>query len=94
MRRPPARRPARRPADPAPITAHAVVLETDARALAECAERLREISERLEAGGVAPRWLRHAVNAHLAACTTAAADLTTAAAHLRHYADSVRPAAH
>ncbi|MEV0197118.1 hypothetical protein [Nonomuraea sp. NPDC050691] len=92
MRRHPAQRPARRPGDPASIVAHAVVLETDALALAECVERLREISERLEAGGVAPRWLRQAVNSHLAACTTAAADLTTAAAHLRHYADRIRPA--
>ncbi|GAA3149077.1 hypothetical protein [Nonomuraea roseoviolacea] len=94
MRRHPARRSARRPVDPASITAHAVVLETDARTLAECAERLRGITERLEAGGVAPRWLRQAVNAHLAACATAAADLATAAAHLRHYAAGVRPAPH
>ncbi|MFG3441980.1 hypothetical protein ACGF0J_32445 [Nonomuraea sp. NPDC047897] len=75
------------PADPSLITAHAAVLQSDARTLAECAERLQAIRARLEAGGCAPRWLRAAVEAHLAACATAAADLTTAATHLRRYAE-------
>ncbi|MEU8247847.1 hypothetical protein [Nonomuraea sp. NPDC048916] len=71
----------------AAIAAHAMVLRSDARALAECAERLHEIEAGLEAGGVAPPWLREAVNTHLAACAAAAADLTMAAARLRRYAE-------
>ncbi|MEU0568506.1 hypothetical protein ABZ297_24420 [Nonomuraea sp. NPDC005983] len=77
-------------AEAAAIAAHAVVLQSDARALTECAERLHEIEARLEAGGLAPPWLREAVNAHLVACVAAAADLTTAAAHLRRYAERAR----
>ncbi|MBB2912466.1 hypothetical protein FHS43_003749 [Streptosporangium becharense] len=68
------------------IAAHAAVLRSDARVLAECAERLREIGAGLEAAGVAPQWLRESVNTHLTACVTAAADLDAAAAHLSHYA--------
>ncbi|MBB6346993.1 hypothetical protein ACWGH8_22455 [Nonomuraea muscovyensis] len=79
------------PPDPAVIAAHAVVLQSDARALADCAERLQAIGASLESGGEAPHWLREAVNAHLAACATAAADLTTAAARLRRYAAHARP---
>ncbi|MEO3884704.1 hypothetical protein [Nonomuraea sp. B5E05] len=78
------------PADPAVIAAHAKVLQSDARALADCAERLRTIGARLEADGIAPPWLREAVNAHLAACTAAAADLSAAAAHLGGYAGRAR----
>lgn len=73
------------------IAAHAVVLESDARALAECAERLRAIEAGLKAAGVAPPWLCQAVEAHVAACATAAADLATAAARLRRYAGTARP---
>ncbi|MGP3930433.1 hypothetical protein [Nonomuraea sp. KM88] len=74
------------PADPAVIAAHAKVLQSDARALADCAERLQRIGARLEADGIAPPWLREAVNAHLAACAAAAADLSAAAARLSGYA--------
>ncbi|MEV0379473.1 hypothetical protein [Nonomuraea sp. NPDC050643] len=69
------------------IIAHAEVLRSDARALTACAERLRAIEARLEAAGAAPPWLRASVNAHLAACVTAAADLETAARRLHRYAD-------
>ncbi|MEU6999787.1 hypothetical protein [Nonomuraea sp. NPDC046570] len=79
------------PAVPEGIAGHAGVLESDARALAECAERLREIEVRLEAGGAAPPWLYEAVNAHLAACAEAAADLVAASARLRTYAERARP---
>ncbi|TDE48497.1 hypothetical protein E1295_21095 [Nonomuraea mesophila] len=79
------------PTDATAIAAHAQVLQSDARVLADCAERLRTIGARLEADGLAPRWLREAIDAHLAACTTAAADLTAAAAHLRRYAERARP---
>ncbi|TDD05081.1 hypothetical protein [Nonomuraea diastatica] len=78
------------PADPTVIAAHAEVLQSDARALADCAERLQTIEARLEADGIAPRWLREAVNAHLAACAAAAADLSAAAAHLSRYAERAR----
>ncbi|NBE99047.1 hypothetical protein FE391_36260 [Nonomuraea sp. KC401] len=78
------------PADATAIAAHAQILQSDARALTDCAERLRTIGARLEADGFAPRWLREAVDAHLAACATAAADLTAAAACLRRYADRAR----
>ncbi|MEU7747784.1 hypothetical protein [Nonomuraea sp. NPDC049158] len=78
------------PADSAAIAAHAALLQADIRALTDCAVRLREIEARL-ATGETPRWLREAINAHVAACATAAADLTTAAAHLRHYAERTRP---
>ncbi|WP_433518880.1 hypothetical protein ACQP2T_27245 [Nonomuraea sp. CA-143628] len=76
-------------ADPAAIAAHAALLQADIRALADCAVRLREIEARLATGG-APPWLREAIDAHLAACAEAAADLTTAAAHLRRYAERAR----
>ncbi|GHH72700.1 hypothetical protein GCM10017673_28040 [Streptosporangium violaceochromogenes] len=69
------------------IAAQAEVLWSDARALTECADRLREIEAGLEAGGAAPGWLRASVNAHLAACAEAAADLAEAAARLTHYAE-------
>ncbi|MET9342234.1 MULTISPECIES: hypothetical protein [unclassified Nonomuraea] len=75
------------------IAAHAMVLQTDARALAECAERLREIEAKLEEAGAAPPWLRHSVAAHLAACVAASADLAEAAAWLRRYAAVTRPRA-
>ncbi|MFI7150097.1 hypothetical protein ACIBO2_34685 [Nonomuraea sp. NPDC050022] len=75
-------------ADPAAIAAHAALLQADIRALADCAVRLREIEAKL-AGGTPP-WLREAIDAHVAACAAAAADLTTAAAHLRHYAGRAR----
>ena len=79
-------------ADPAAIAAHAVILRSDIRALAACAVRLREIEAGLaETGGGVPPWLREALNAHHAACVTAAADLTTAAAYLRQYAERARP---
>jgi hypothetical protein len=78
-------------AEPAAIAAHAAILRSDIRALADCAVRLREIEARLTAGGGAPPWLRDAVTAHHAACVTAAADLTTAAAYLRQYAERARP---
>lgn len=75
------------PAEPAAIAAHAETLRSDARALADCAERLRAIEARLEEEGVAPHWLRASIQAHLTACTTAATDLATAAAHLRRCAE-------
>ncbi|MGW4423204.1 hypothetical protein [Streptosporangium sp. NPDC004631] len=78
------------PAVPEGIVGHAAVLQSDARALVECAERLRAIEAGLEAGGVAPPWLREAVNAHLAACAAAVADLAEAAARLRRYAERAR----
>ncbi|GGO60871.1 hypothetical protein [Nonomuraea cavernae] len=74
----------------AAIAAHAVVLQSDARTLAECVERLRKIEAGLEAGGLAPPWLREAVTAHLGACVAAAADLSVAAAHLHRCAGRVR----
>lgn len=80
------------PAVPDRIAAHAVVLRSDARVLAECAERLREIEASLEADGAAPQWLRESVNAHLAACAVAAADLTEAASRLHRYAERARRA--
>ncbi len=78
------------PAVPESLAAHAAVLQSDARALAECAERLRQIEARLQAGGAAPQWLREAVDAHLAACAAASADLAEAAARLHRYADRAR----
>ncbi|MFF5209211.1 hypothetical protein [Streptosporangium sp. NPDC000396] len=87
--RPPDRRD-RMPAEPAAIIVHATVMRSDAGALAECAERLREIEARLEAGGAAPPWLRESVNAHRTACDAAAADLAEAAARLRHFAERAR----
>ncbi|GAA1701777.1 hypothetical protein ACBR40_15470 [Nonomuraea sp. AD125B] len=72
----------------AEIAAHAEVLRADARALAACAERLRAIEAGLRAAGVAPDWLHASVTAHLAACAAAAADLETAAEHLRRYASA------
>ncbi|MFC4015059.1 hypothetical protein ACFOY2_48145 [Nonomuraea purpurea] len=63
---------------------HAEILRSDAHALTACAERLRELQERLEAEGVAPQWLRESVNAHVAACVEAAADLNAAAERLNH----------
>ncbi|MEV8636701.1 hypothetical protein AB0395_34170 [Streptosporangium sp. NPDC051023] len=79
------------PAVPEGIAEHAAILRSDARVLAECAERLREIEARLEAAGVAPPWLRTSMEAHLAACAAASDDLTQAAATLRHYAERTRP---
>ncbi len=73
------------PADLAAIAAHAEVLRADADALTACADRLGEIAAALEADGIAPSWLRESVNAHRAACTTAAADLNAAAARLHRY---------
>ncbi|MFI7053284.1 hypothetical protein ACWDOR_13245 [Streptosporangium canum] len=78
------------PAVPQAITTHAKVLRSDARVLAECAERLREIGARLDGDGVAPEWLRETVNAHIAACTAASADLAEAATRLHVYADRTR----
>jgi hypothetical protein len=75
------------PAVPDATAVHAGVLESDARALAECAERLREIAARLGADGAAPEWLRETVNAHIAACVVASADLAGAATRLRVYLD-------
>jgi hypothetical protein len=69
------------------IAVHAGVLRSDARVLAECAERLREIESRLSEGGVAPEWLRETVNAHIAACVVASGDLAEAATRLRVHAD-------
>ncbi|MEU6787370.1 hypothetical protein ABZ912_49975 [Nonomuraea angiospora] len=71
----------------AAILAHAEALRSDARALATCAERLRAIETGLKADGETPHWLHASVTAHLAACTTAAADLETAAQRLSRYAD-------
>ncbi|GAA3126599.1 hypothetical protein [Streptosporangium carneum] len=80
------------PAVPERIAVHAEVLRSDARALAECAERLRRIEADLEAGGAAPQWLRESVRAHLAACAAAATDLTEAATRMRGYAErAARP---
>ncbi|MFD1934583.1 hypothetical protein ACFSKW_24230 [Nonomuraea mangrovi] len=79
------------PAVPEVIAAHAMVLRSDARALAECAERLREIEAKLEEAGAAPPWLRQSVRAHLAACAAASADLTEAAAWLCRYAAVTQP---
>lgn len=73
------------------IAVHARTLESDAQALTDCAERLREIEAKLEDGGVAPQWLREAVNAHQVACVVAAADLAAAAARLHRYAERARP---
>ncbi|MEV7010021.1 hypothetical protein [Streptosporangium sp. NPDC051022] len=73
------------------LAAHAAVLRADARALTECAERLREIEARLEAHGAAPPWLSESVGAHLAACATAAADLAEAAARLHRYGGRTHP---
>ncbi|WP_336205893.1 hypothetical protein [Nonomuraea sp. LPB2021202275-12-8] len=78
------------PTDPTAITARAEALHSDARQLAACADRLRHVETTLAAGGVAPPWLREAVNAYLTACTTAAADLDKAAARLWHYAEGAR----
>ncbi|MER5323239.1 hypothetical protein [Streptosporangium roseum] len=78
------------PAVPEAIATHAGVLRSDARVLAECAERLREIGVRLDGEGATPEWLRETVNAHIAACTVASADLAEAAARLRAYADRTR----
>ncbi|GAA3816713.1 hypothetical protein GCM10022226_41720 [Sphaerisporangium flaviroseum] len=75
---------------PDAIEAHAGVLQSDARVLAECAERLRDIGARLAGDGAAPEWLRETVDAHVAACVTAAADLAEAATRLRVHA--ARPA--
>jgi hypothetical protein len=69
------------------IAVHAGVLQSDARVLAECAERLREIEARLGGSGVAPEWLRETVNAHVAACVVASDDLAAAATRLRVHAD-------
>lgn len=74
------------PVEHAGLAAHAEVLRSDARALAACAERLREIGARLEAAGVAPPWLRASVNAHVAACVAAVTDLDEAATRLHRYA--------
>ncbi|MDF5753252.1 hypothetical protein [Spongiactinospora sp. TRM90649] len=71
---------------PSEIAVHAATLRDDARALDDCAERLRAVETELTAGGAAPAWLRESVAAHLAACATAAADLGTAADRLRDYA--------
>ncbi|MGW0803408.1 hypothetical protein [Nonomuraea sp. NPDC002799] len=79
------------PAEPTAISAHAEVLRSDARALIACAERLRAIQDGLEADGVAPPWLCESVNAHLAACAAAAADLDRAAARLHRYAGRAHP---
>ncbi|MFG1943987.1 hypothetical protein [Nonomuraea sp. NPDC048826] len=75
------------PGEDAAIAAHAEVLRSDARALEACAGRLREVGARLEADGVAPPWLRASVEAHLAACLAAVADLDAAATRLRRYAE-------
>ncbi|MEU4545714.1 hypothetical protein [Nonomuraea dietziae] len=71
---------------PEDIAGHAAVLQEDALALSECAERLRAIEARLEEVGAAPPWLRDSVRAHLAACAMASADVAEAAAWLRRYA--------
>ncbi|MEU7897194.1 hypothetical protein AB0B45_30560 [Nonomuraea sp. NPDC049152] len=76
---------------PEVITAHAMVLQSDAHALAECAERLRKIEAKLEEAGAAPPWLRQSVRAHLAACAAASADLAEASAWLRRYAAITQP---
>ncbi|WP_405150114.1 hypothetical protein OG589_16715 [Sphaerisporangium sp. NBC_01403] len=78
------------PAVPEAIAVHAGVLRSDALVLADCAERLRDIEARLEAEGAAPAWLRETVNAHIAACLTASADLAEAATRLDVYADRTR----
>ncbi|WP_283135224.1 hypothetical protein [Rhizohabitans arisaemae] len=72
------------------IAGHAEILRADARALAECAERLDAIEARLQESGVAPPWLRDAVRSHRAACVRAADDLTDAAADLDRYARGAR----
>jgi hypothetical protein len=72
---------------PGSIAVHAGVLESDARVLAECAERLRGIADRLDAYGAAPGWLRETMHAHLAACAAASGDLAAAASRLHDYAD-------
>ncbi|WP_433246108.1 hypothetical protein ACQPYK_44645 [Streptosporangium sp. CA-135522] len=74
---------------PEAIAAHAAVLQSDARVLAECAERLREIEARLGADGAAPPWLRETVNAHITACAVASDDLAEAAVRLHAYADHI-----
>jgi hypothetical protein len=74
------------PAVPDATETHAGVLQSDARVLAECAERLRDIGARLAGDGAAPEWLRETVNAHVAACVTASADLAQAATLLRAHA--------
>ncbi|MEV7969393.1 hypothetical protein AB0O34_25920 [Sphaerisporangium sp. NPDC088356] len=78
------------PAVPEAIAVHAGVLRSDALVLADCAERLREIEARLDADGAAPQWLRDTVNAHIAACLTASADLDEAATRLDVYAGRAR----
>ncbi|GAA3473215.1 hypothetical protein [Nonomuraea roseola] len=76
---------------PEDIAGHAAVLQEDALALSECAERLRAIEARLEEAGAAPPWLRDSVRAHLAACAMASADVAEAAAWLRRYAAVTLP---
>jgi predicted metal-dependent hydrolase len=78
------------PAVPGAIAAHAEVLRSDARLLAQCAERLREIGARLGGSAAAPAWLRETLDAHIAACATASADLDDAAALLGVYAGRAR----
>lgn len=78
------------PAVPDAIAVHAGVLRSDARALVECAERLREIGIRLDEDGIAPQWLRETVAAHIAACAAASDDLAEAATRLRVHAARTR----
>jgi hypothetical protein len=61
---------------------HAETLTADAVAITTCADRLRTLAEALRANDAAPPWLPELLDAHIAACTVAAADLTDAAARL------------
>lgn len=65
---------------------HAETLSADAAAIEACADRLRELSRRLRGRQAAPPWLHELLDAHISACTVAAADLADAADRLRDLA--------
>ncbi|MFC4529727.1 hypothetical protein [Sphaerisporangium dianthi] len=71
---------------PEAVAGRAEVLRDDARVLAECAERLRDIGDRMRAEGAAPEWLRDTLDSHIRACLTASGDVAEAASRLESYA--------
>jgi hypothetical protein len=73
----PVRRPRRSVAD------SAALLRSDADAVEQATERLRALAQRLRDDPTTPSWFAAAVEAHITASATAAADLSDAASHLR-----------
>jgi hypothetical protein len=75
------------------VAESAALLRADAEAVEHAAARLRALVERLKDDPATPPWFTAAAEAHIAAATTAATDLASAAAHLRSLSHSAeRPA--